>query len=70
LPGTADVDGLKIVDATHFYLSFKANTNVPGIGSVQDEDVVYYNAGTWSVYFNATAAGLTSGGHDLDAFDF
>ena len=36
---------------------------------VQDEDVVYYNAGTWSVYFNGTARGLTGGNLDIDAFD-
>ena len=27
----------------------------PGIGAVQDEDVVFYNDGTWSVYFDGTA---------------
>jgi hypothetical protein len=48
---------------------------VPGIGTVQDEDVVYYNAGTWSVYFDGTAVGLTSNNNttasnlDIDAFD-
>ena len=47
------------VDATHFYVSFADNTTVPGLGTVQDEDVVYYNAGTWSVFFDGTAHGLT-----------
>jgi len=70
LPNGANVDGLVRVDNTHFYLSFSANsTTVPGIGNVQDEDVVYYNAGTWSVYFDGTAAGLTAANQDLDAFD-
>lgn len=70
LPGGADVDALVLVDATHFYLSFEgSNTNVPTLGNAQDEDVVYYNAGAWSVYFDGTARGLTSGNHDLDAFD-
>ena len=44
-------------------------TTVPGIGAVQDEDVVRNNGGTWSVYFDGTAAGLTSGNLDVDAFD-
>jgi hypothetical protein len=69
LPGNANVDGLQMVDATHFYLSFSsANTSVPTLGNVQDEDVVYYNNGAWSVYFDGTAQGLTNNNHDLDGF--
>ena len=66
---TTNVDGFVRVDATHFYISYSSDTSVPGIGSVQDEDVMYYNAGVWSVYFNGTAIGLTSGDLDVDAFD-
>jgi FtsP/CotA-like multicopper oxidase with cupredoxin domain len=72
LPAGANVDGLKLVDATHFYLSFDGNVTIalPGPDlTVQDEDVVYYNNGTWSVYFDGTGKGLTSGNHDIDAFD-
>jgi hypothetical protein len=66
----ADVDGFVWVDATHFYMSFNTDQSVPGLGTVQDEDVVYYNSGTWLVYFDGTAAGLTpSGDLDIDAFD-
>jgi hypothetical protein len=68
LPSAANVDGLDWVDATHFYLSFAADSTwVPGLGKVQDEDVVYDNAGTWSVWFDGTAHGLTASGLDLDA---
>ncbi len=70
LPANANVDGFVRVDATHFYLSFSAtNTTVPALGAVQDEDVVYYNAGRWSVYFDGTAHGLTADNLDVDAFD-
>ncbi|MEP7034155.1 MAG: S8 family serine peptidase [Actinomycetota bacterium] len=70
LPAAANVDGFVRVDATHFYLSFSADTtNVPVLGAVQDEDVIYNNNGTWSVYFNGTAHGLTSANLDVDAFD-
>jgi hypothetical protein len=66
----ANVDGFVRVDATHFYLSFTATVTVPGLGSVPDVNVVFYNAGTWSTFFNGVAAGLTSGGNqDVDAFD-
>lgn len=71
LPGKADINGLHVVDSTHFYMTFVAGkTNVPTLGNVQDEDVVFYDAGSWSVHFNGTAEGLnTSSGQDLDAID-
>jgi hypothetical protein len=71
-PTAANVDGLIVVDPTHFYLSFSNDTTtVPGVGAVQDEDVVYDNAGTWSVFFDGTAQGLgASPSLDLDAISF
>ena len=57
LPTGANVDGFDRVDATHFYMSFNGNVTIalPGPDlTVQDEDVVYYNAGTWSVFFDGT----------------
>ncbi len=68
LPSGANVDGFDRVDATHFYMSFSGNVSVPGPGTVQDEDIVYYNAGTWSVFFDGTARGLNSNNLDIDAF--
>ncbi|HQR26823.1 MAG TPA: SdrD B-like domain-containing protein [Nocardioides sp.] len=68
LPNGANIDGLDRVDATHFYVSFDGNVAVPGIATtVQDEDVVYNNNGTWSVWFDGTAQGLTAAGEDIDA---
>ena len=67
VPTGANVDGLTRVDATHFYLSFADDTTLPGLGAVQDEDVVYWNAGAWSVYFNGTGHGLANANLDLDA---
>ncbi len=67
LPNAANVDGLDLVDPTHFYLSFSTDVSVPGLGMVQDEDVVLYSAGTWSVFFDGTSRGLTAAGQDLDA---
>ncbi|WBM79244.1 hypothetical protein KIV56_12375 [Cryobacterium breve] len=71
LPTNTDIDGFVRVDATHFYVSFSAaNTTVPTLGAVQDEDVVYYNNGVWSVYFDGTAHGLGGNGdYNVDAFD-
>lgn len=66
---TANVDGLVWIDANHVYLSYSTDTAVSGLGAVQDEDVIYYSVGSWSVYFDGTAHGLTSGNLDIDAFD-
>ncbi len=70
LPTGANVDGFVWVDASHFYMSFAGTTTtVPVLGTVEDEDVVYYNAGTWSTYFDGTGVGLTNNSQDVDAFD-
>ncbi len=66
---TANVDGLVFVDATHLYLSYKANTTVPGVGRVQDEDIVRLDGTSWSVFFDGTAKGLTTNSLEVDAFD-
>lgn len=68
IPSGANVDGLDLTDVSHFYVSFTADTTLPGLGAVQDEDVLFYSAGTWSVYFDGTAAGLTANNLDIDAF--
>lgn len=72
LPPNADIDALQVVDETHFYLSFTGagttqEVTVTGLGVAQDEDVLEFNAGSWSVYFDGTAAGLTANGQDIDA---
>ena len=68
--GNARIDGLAMVDEDTFYISFaNGDVFVPGIGNVQDEDVVLYDGGAWTLYFDGTAQGLTSNGQDLDAID-
>ena len=60
LPTGANVDGFDRVDATHFYMSFNGTVTIvlPGPDlTVQDEDVVFYNAGTWSLYFDGSVNG-------------
>ena len=72
LPGNANIDGLAMVSINQFYLSFARNggTNVPGVGTVQDEDVVFYDNGTWSLFFDGSVAGLPGTNEaDIDALD-
>ncbi|MBD3783065.1 MAG: hypothetical protein IE926_08940, partial [Micrococcales bacterium] len=47
-----------------------ADVTITGAGGLtaQDEDVLEYTNGTWSVWFDGTAHGLTSNGLDVDAF--
>ena len=71
LPNNADIDGLYVEDADTFYLSFRrsAGTNVPTIGVVQDEDILLYDAGAWSIYFDGSDVGLSdTNGENVDAF--
>jgi hypothetical protein len=68
--GNADIDGLKVIDETHFFMSFQDNVNIAGFGPVQDEDIVEFNNGTWSMYFDGGDNGLgNSGNLDIDALD-
>ncbi len=43
-------------------MTFLASTSVPGVGTVENEDIVAYNTGTgvWSLYFDGSDVGLTS----------
>ena len=67
-----NVDGLTVVDDDTFYISFALETGtfVPGLGLVEDESVVLYDAGVWSMHFDGTAQGLgATDSQDLDAID-
>jgi hypothetical protein len=44
-------------------------TSVPTLGTVQDEDIVIYDAGAWSMYFDGSDVGLTTNDEDVDAFE-
>ncbi len=70
LPASATVDGISYRGRT-LYLSFAGtSTSVPGLGVVQDEDVVRLASQRWSLYFDGTNLGLDgSGALDVDAFD-
>lgn len=43
-------------------MTFLTSTSVPGVGTVENEDIVTYNTGTgvWSLYFDGSDVGLTS----------
>jgi|GEM_PF-576186 len=75
----ADIDALMVENANTFLMSFDLPvTLVPGLGLVQDEDIVRYDGGTntWSLYFDGTPAAvglgstnLANDNEDVDAFE-
>jgi uncharacterized repeat protein (TIGR01451 family) len=69
LPRGADIDALKVVDVDSLYLSFENQLTLPGAGTVQDEDVVFYDGGTWAIFFDGTDVGLAGTSEDVDAFE-
>lgn len=74
LPAAADIDALTITNTGPlvFYMSFDAPTAVPGLGTVDDSDVAAYNtvSGTWSLYLDGSAHGLTTDAEDIDGLTF
>ena len=70
------MDGLAFIDNDTFYASFSRNdsyggTSLPGGVVALDEDVVKYDQGNWTVYFEGVAEGFdaSNDGQDIDAFD-
>jgi hypothetical protein len=70
----ADVDALVAVDDDTFYMSFLGDgtsINPPGpppAFSVQNEDIVKYDAGTWTIFFDGSDVGLGAD-ENIDAFE-
>ena len=77
LPAAADIDALafKAINLGQiYYLSFDTPVAVPGLGTVDDSDVVAHTyvfgqGATWSLYFDGSAHGLTTDAEDVDAIE-
>lgn len=77
LPGAADIDALAVqrLDlGMRTYMSFEKPVTVPGLGLVDDSDIVTYSTqllsnGVWAMFFDGSAHGLTTDGEDIDAFE-
>jgi hypothetical protein len=66
IPANAHIDGLSVNAALEPQLSFETSLTLPGVGAVDDEDVVVYSAGTFAMAYDGSAAGLASA-LDVDA---
>ncbi len=54
MPAGDDVKGLSMIDTTHFFLSFEADTDLVDYGGVTAGDVLYYNNGIYTLYYDGT----------------
>ena len=77
LPGSADIDALAyqpVELGSSYYMSFDTPVTVPGLGLVDDSDVVVYTTvllsqGAWTLYFDGSAHGLAADSEDIDALE-
>lgn len=74
-----DIDAFDLLDDGSMLLSFdSSNFTVPGLGSVQDRDIIKFiptstgstTAGTFEWFFDGSDVGLTTTAEDIDAIDY
>ena len=78
LPAAADIDAFAYAYSAQtltssLYMSFNEPTAVPGLGTVDDSDVVVYRltllGGTWHMVLDGSQYGLTTAAEDVDGFE-
>ncbi len=73
-----DVDAFYIMEDGSLLLSLDAAFTLPGVGDVDDSDIVQFTptslgivtAGTFTLFFDGSAFELDTDGEDIDAIDF
>src|SRR5262249_51063496 len=66
VPSNVHIDAISLNSASELQLSFDITAALPGVGPVDDEDVVVYSGGVFAMVYNGSAAGIASA-LDLDA---
>lgn len=69
LPTTADVDGFAVQDG-ELFLSLESPATIPGLGQVDDSDVVGFAGGIFRMMLDGSLYGLTTSYEDVDAIAF
>ena len=76
LPASADIDAFAYryqAPYSYMYMSFDTPVAVPGLGMVDDSDVVVYAVtlgnSSWSMVFDGSQYGLTTAAEDVDGFE-
>ena len=75
LPDSADIDALTLIINSgyiSFLMSFDTPSLVPGLGTVDDSDVIRFDTwnGDWSMYLIGSTVGLTTDAEDIDGLTF
>src|SRR6185503_18956480 len=55
--GVPDGDAIATDPSDRLVLSFDTSVTLPGVGTVDDEDLVRFASGTWTMEFDGTAKG-------------
>jgi hypothetical protein len=66
VPSNARIDAVSLNSGGDLQLSFDISVTLPGVGAVDDEDVVTWSGGVFAMAFDGSAAGVPSA-LDLDA---
>ena len=66
VPASAQIDAVSVNAVLAPQLSFETSVTLPGVGAVDDEDVVVFSAGVFAMLYDGSAAGVASA-LDLDA---
>lgn len=61
------IDALALTADGKLVISITGSGNVPGAGSIKDEDLIQLDGDTWSLYMDGSKVGLTSSGEDVAA---
>jgi hypothetical protein len=72
---TKDLSAFTLEDSGAILMSFNAALNVPGVGTVDDSDIVRFvptstggsTSGTFELYFDGSDVGLSTNREDIDA---
>ena len=72
LGGSADINAFHVNADDSVYLSIENPRTLPGVGLVDDSDIVLYdpNLGMFSMFFDGSDFGLDAGSEDVDAISF
>jgi hypothetical protein len=68
IPANAQIDAVSLNGALAPQLSFETSVTLPGVGAIDDEDVVTYSAGTFAMTYDGSSAGVASA-LDVDALN-
>lgn len=73
----ANLDDFEVTGNGHIFFTLRSKFNIPGLGVVDDSDVIEYTpgattdvCGTFAFFLKGSDAGLTKGAEDIDALGF